>query len=414
MFAGRMLLKLLVCFTLLLGGDAWATGAKIEEVGTGTLVKVSRAGSMIRLKKGDPLQSGDEVNTDADTAVDIRLEDDTLIRVGVNSSYKIQEEPKVNALIHRLLSGVVRVLVPKSESKTSDVKFRMYTPEGTIGVRGTEFVVIRSAGRTQLKGLDGEVMFGAAEADFGNAGAFTMVNRGFHSEVGAGAKPDKPAKFDLPKYLQEINGQGGQFGPLAARGGNAKVHARSQDREAPAPVVKAAPVAVAANKPEPAAKLEPKKKPVAEKVNWQNEFLTGAYEGDLAKVKQALEKGAHINGTGKVGYTALQMAMSANSDKNKDVVIFLIKSGASVNVRNKEGLTPLMLVAKEHLDMEYAKALVYPGGADINALDKDKKMAQDIARDSGYTELADYLSSTEAGDDAAKALEEKKARKKNQ
>lgn len=412
MFAVRMLLSLFVFVSFTLGGDAFAAAGKIEEVGQGTLVKVTREGAVVRLKKGDALQSGDEVATDAETAVDIRLEDDTLIRIGVNSSYKVQEDSKINSLIHRLLTGVVRVMVPKSAGKNTAVKFRMFTPEGTIGVRGTEFVVIRSDGKTQLKGLDGEVMFGPADADFENAGAFVLVGRGFDSEISAGGKAaSKPAKFDQPKYLQEIGSKGGLFGPLASRGGNVKVHARRDNSgAAAAPVVTAAPVPA---KAPPADKsIGAKKKPVVAGTNWLKVLLKGAYDGDMDKVKQALGKGADINGVDKdVGFTALQVAMSENSTKHKEMVIYLIKRGASVNVRNKQGLTPLMVVAEEQLDMEYAKALVYPGGADIDAVDKNKRMAQDIAREKGYNELADYLESKEAGDDAERALTEKSARK---
>jgi len=406
MFAARMLLIPLGIFSLTAAAEA-APG-KIEEVGKGTLVKVSRAGTVVRLKKGDALQSGDEVTTDAETAVDIRLEDETLIRVGVNSAYRIQEDSKINSLVHRLLSGVVRVLVPKSEAKSSAVKFRLYTPEGTIGVRGTEFVVIRSNGKTQLKGLDGTVMFGPVEADFSNDSIFVNVGRGFHSTVSQTDKTaSKPEKFDLPKYLQEINGKAGQFGPLAARVEGTKMHARV-NVPASLPVA-----AVAAAKPAIIAQEIPQKKPaVGGGVNQQKLLLEGALNGDLKQVREAMQKGAEVNSTNEIGVTALQMALTEKSEKHKDVVIYLIANGANVNIKDKQGLTPLMFVAEHKLDIEYARALVDPGAADMTAEDRQGRIPAEIARAVGYEELTAYLESQAAIDDYNNAVEERAARKK--
>lgn len=109
MRAVRMLLKTLVISTFFVPLTALASAGKIEKVGMGPSVKCLRAGSAVHLKEGDKLEVGDELTTDDKTAVDIRLEDETLIRVGVNSSYKVQEDSKLHSLVHRLLSGVVRV-----------------------------------------------------------------------------------------------------------------------------------------------------------------------------------------------------------------------------------------------------------------------------------------------------------------
>jgi hypothetical protein len=145
---------ILLAIFIVSGPMAWGAGALLEAVGGADSVTVQRAGKELQLKKGDTLQMGDEVVTNKSTAVDIRLEDKTLIRVGANSSYKLEAEAK--GLLHRLLGGIVRVLVPPTGDKQAGFdRFRMSTPEGTIGVRGTEFVVIAAKGLTTLKGLEG-------------------------------------------------------------------------------------------------------------------------------------------------------------------------------------------------------------------------------------------------------------------
>jgi hypothetical protein len=409
MFAVRMLL-IPLAFSAFLGASiAQAAPGRIEEVGSGTLVKVSRAGANVRLKKGDELKSGDEVTTDASTAVDIRLEDETLIRVGINSAYRIQEDSKINALVHRLLSGVVRVLVPKSETKSNLVKFRLYTPEGTIGVRGTEFVVIRTDGKTQLKGLDGNVLFGPAEADFANESLFVSVSRGFSSTVLAGAKAaGKAEKFDLNKYLLELGAKGGLFGPLSARAESARTHLRADNAPVSAP-----PPAASAAKAEPKEKektnIGSPKGPEKDPTNYQTMLLKAAAEDDVKAARLALKKGADIDGRDDVGYTALQIAMTFHKDK---MISFLILEGANVNVKDKDGFTPLMLVAREKLDVEYGKLLVDPGAADPDAKDKSGLSALDHAKASGYTELAAYLASQESIDDFEKAVIARNKKKK--
>src|SRR5206468_262903 len=79
-----------------------------------------------------------------------------------------------------------------------------------------------------------------------------------------------------------------------------------------------------------------------------------------------------------------------------DMFLFLVKNGAYVDARDAEGRTPLMLVARERLSMEYANALVYPGDASLDLADNDGKTARQLAVESGYLELAEYLGSDRA------------------
>ncbi len=392
MFAVRMLLIPLILFAAGSEGTALAAPAKIEEVAVGTLVKVNRSGGLVRLKKGDPLQSGDEVATDGETAVDIRLEDETLIRVGVSSVYKIQEDSKINSLIHRLLSGAVRVMVPKSETKTSAIKFRLFTPEGTIGVRGTEFVVIRSDGKTQLKGLDGTVMFGPAEADFANDSIFVNVGRGFQSSVNAKDKSaGKPEKFDLKKYLTEINSREGVFGPLAARVDGVRVHARADSTGASKPQL-AASSAGGSAKPATKLSVEPaQKRPSGSGVNFQKMLLEGALDGSLAKITEALNNGADIDSTNDTGLSPLQLALTENDKKHKEVVLHLITNGANLDVVDEDGDTPLLFVIRNNLDFDYVESLVEAGGCDLTKKTRDGLLADELAEKLGNKKVVEYF-----------------------
>jgi hypothetical protein len=422
-----MLLKALVISALLGVPLALAEVGTIEKVGVGPTVKVTRAGAALHLKAGDDLKAGDEVSTDATTAVDIRLEDETLIRLGVNSSYKVQEDSKLHALVHRLLSGVVRVLVKPTDRDHTDphIKFRMFTQEGTIGVRGTEFVVTRNGGTTEIKGLDGEVLFGAADADLSNLAGLQLVTRGFQSSIGAGAKTAaKPEKFDLKKYLDEVNGKSSAaFGPLAGGGGASKP--TRYERAALAAPIAVQVTAKAANTS--AASIPTPKQPVAvakasQKLDGdklQDQLVAAVLDNNVKGIREALEMGAHINRKSKlVNATPLQAALSsARSEAEKKTFLFLMEQGPDVNLEDNEHLTPLMYAAEHKLSMEYVRTLVDPGGADYTKTNESGDTAESIATKVGFTEMALYMGSKEIKTDYDNGLEAQeavlKAHKKN-
>jgi ankyrin repeat protein len=80
------------------------------------------------------------------------------------------------------------------------------------------------------------------------------------------------------------------------------------------------------------------------------ELYVAVYRGDVEAVKQALDKGADVNGgkpgRGDSGYKQNTPLAVAASSKNLEMMKLLIKSGADVNARNGElaGVTALEIV----------------------------------------------------------------------
>lgn len=368
------LLKSLILLTIVSVSSqgAFAAEALLEAVGGAGSVTVKRAGKTLNLKKGDALEVGDEVMTGRDSAVDIRFEDKTLIRVGANTAYRLEGESK--SFLHKLISGIVRVLVPpKADGKSGAVRFRMSTAEGTIGVRGTEFVVVAASGLTTLKGLEGEVLFGAAGADFAKDAEFVVVKRGYQSTVEAGGSPKKPSEFPLPAYLKEIDGRNGSFKTLAARSGT-PVLKRSSGAPAPAiPKVAALKaqvkkaVAVDEKKPEPKA---PKQEEIDEQL-----FLA-ASTGEMDKAKAALKNGAKVNSMHIDRNTPLH---AAAVESKYEMMKFLLENGADVNAKNRNGFTPLMIVAFESGDAK-AAVLLLDNKAKVGEADPNGVTALDLAQ----------------------------------
>jgi hypothetical protein len=365
------LLILLVIFVYP-GASLWAA-TTIEAIGGSETVAVKREGKEIKLKKGDELKVGDEVITGKSNAVDLRFPDKTLIRVGANSQYKLEEDS--NKLIHRFFSGIIRVLVPPKKDG-SGVQFRMSTPEGTIGVRGTEFVVIRSLDQTTLKGLEGEVLFGKADQNFGDLESFILVKKGYESSVKKGGAPAEPKSFSLPSYLREIDIKGnGAFGALADRN-SGKAKSRSA-------------VVVADSKPSFSLGSAPKKesgfvkkaiqKPikVTEQFSVNEQLIDAAAKEELEEMAALLKKGAEVNYQDENGISPLLAATYKNKIES---VKYLLKNGANPNIKDAEGNTPLIAVAEDSAEAAMAFLLV-ENKADINEKNKRGFTALDYARE---------------------------------
>lgn len=103
----------------------------------------------------------------------------------------------------------------------------------------------------------------------------------------------------------------------------------------------------------------------------------GTARENMARVARMLiANGADVNARDHIhGNTLLHEAPDV------DTARVLIEAGAELNIRNKDGQTPLMLT----LDEDVARLLVAEG-ADISIRDKNGKTALDLAREMQLTE----------------------------
>lgn len=83
--------------------------------------------------------------------------------------------------------------------------------------------------------------------------------------------------------------------------------------------------------------------PPSENTEETNNLLKSAADGNLEGVKEALDKGADINGTDNKGYTALHWTASKGLS---DCVKYLLEKGADCNKQDSEGNTALHVAAK--------------------------------------------------------------------
>jgi ankyrin repeat protein len=94
----------------------------------------------------------------------------------------------------------------------------------------------------------------------------------------------------------------------------------------------------------------------------KEDLFKAAFEGDIEKVENLLDKGLRIDSRSKSGDSPLTIAAS---EGHFDLVEFLLDEGANINVENKKGYNAL-LYAIDFNDTNAVNVLI-KNGADVNA-----------------------------------------------
>ena len=127
----------------------WAAAGDDGSIGTVKVAKggvnILRGGQKLVAVPGAALQVADRVVTASDGAVGITLRDNTLLSAGPNSSLSLDRfvfdsTTHAGVMDTSLKRGTLSVVSGKI-AKQSPESVRFSTPNTTLGVRGTEFVI---------------------------------------------------------------------------------------------------------------------------------------------------------------------------------------------------------------------------------------------------------------------------------
>jgi len=146
----RPLLGSLVALLLLAAAAARPVAAQAEVAGrvktlTGQAWLVDAAGARTPVEIGTPVARGDSIETAADGAVGITFRDETRISIGPASLVSIDDflfAPEADQLSFaaRIARGTL-YYVSGAIARLAPERVSVATPEGTVGIRGTAFVV---------------------------------------------------------------------------------------------------------------------------------------------------------------------------------------------------------------------------------------------------------------------------------
>lgn len=151
----------------------------------GNVVLTNHAGSY-PLEKGNELDAGDTVITGNDGRVQLRFTDGGLVSLMPNSRFAVEEysQPSANSegsVSVNLLKGGLRALSGSIGKKDQD-SYKLKTDVATLGIRGTQFVVVMDGDAMRVHVGQGSV---ALFNDFGEL----LVPMGQHAEVFPGQAP---------------------------------------------------------------------------------------------------------------------------------------------------------------------------------------------------------------------------------
>lgn len=125
-------------------------------------------------------------------------------------------------------------------------------------------------------------------------------------------------------------------------------------------------------------------------MNLNDELINSAQNGDLAKLKKCLTRGANINASDEYGETALTQACDSG---HYDIVQFLAENGADTNADGGKGL----MFASYRGYLAIVQILAQ-NGANVCAKDSDGWTALMFAAERGYFDIVQFL--VENGADA--------------
>lgn len=153
-------------------------------------VRTGPGAAAVALRGGEALAEGSALQTGADGSAVVRLADGTLLRLAAGSRMQIERARRYPSVDH-VSSGIKleqgRVEVEATKAVAGKPGFEVRTPQGVLGVRGTEFRA-KVVGDRQITG--GEVLGGAVQ--FAGDAAGRRLGAGFGTVIDADHRVEEP------------------------------------------------------------------------------------------------------------------------------------------------------------------------------------------------------------------------------
>jgi hypothetical protein len=228
--------KTLAAFLLLLPALAFsAPVAYIHEmqgsVSTSTLNSLPKA-----LKTGDTLDEGQTVTAGKDSSATLRFADGQLVVLHPETTFSIskykynEKDVKSSSVFFRLAIGAMR-FVSGVIGATNPRSFGIQTPTATIGIRGTDGVVIADSDFTSVSSSSGTVVFTTSD---GNAdvqpGHYSSARR--NHAPGAPVLESQAPSTDRAKVLRLMHTSVPQNTPVDVNSSASAARARAAALEA--------------------------------------------------------------------------------------------------------------------------------------------------------------------------------------
>ena len=185
---------------IMLSGNAFAA----EEIGKAVAITVSVSGDGGPLRVSSPIHRDERIRTSSSGTGQFLFRDGTKLAVGPNSSLVLDRSVFVGSSAFKTLSlkatrGTFRWISGKSSSSA----YKINTPFGTLGIRGTAVDFYIGAGTASVIILEGRAVF------CGNNGVCKPLNRGCDmvtaNRNGIMGESRKPAKTAVAGVRNDVS-----------------------------------------------------------------------------------------------------------------------------------------------------------------------------------------------------------------
>lgn len=125
--------------------QAWAAGGYVYEAVGDVSIAVGRNAAH-NARKNEAISSDTVINTGDKSSAILKFEDGQVVTLQANSSFQVREylymakQPAQSSIFFSMLRGGMRFVTGLIGQQNKDA-FRLATPNATIGIRGTDFMV---------------------------------------------------------------------------------------------------------------------------------------------------------------------------------------------------------------------------------------------------------------------------------
>lgn len=212
----------------LLALPLWAQNRVVGQIselkGKVSLVRGQRIA--VLLQKGDEVQVGDAILTDARSSATMRLPDGSAVRIFPNSHVELRTESGNWKDFLRLVLGNVRMQIEKLSGRPNPKV--MTTPTAIIAVRGTVFAVaVEQNGDTEV-GVEKGVVGVASQLDPGQE---VLIEPGQEVWVRRGERPGQPHR--MQRSMPGLTGSGSSGIGMQGPGGSGSRRSTGGNRRGP-------------------------------------------------------------------------------------------------------------------------------------------------------------------------------------
>lgn len=161
MFLTRSAIKAAIALTLMISASVWAAGGYVYDAAGEVSAAIGKNAAQ-RIAKNDPVIPNTMINTGDKSYAVLKFEDGQVITLQSNSIFQVRKykydtkQTDQNNAVFSMFKGGMRFITGLIGQRNKKA-FRLATPNATIGIRGTEFMVALVNGAVYSQVVSGSI-----------------------------------------------------------------------------------------------------------------------------------------------------------------------------------------------------------------------------------------------------------------